>query len=97
MTHHAIPAPHYGHSRQGPGTDIVARGTSKGQPFGKRCNNGIGNRGLKEGLHLGSSRTLSKTFRQSVELEFAKQTVGTSIRLQKMSVRTLWRGQPLLK
>jgi hypothetical protein len=38
-------------------------------------------------------RALNKKFRQTVELEIAKQTVGTSIRLRKMSVRTLWRGR----
>lgn len=43
----------------------------------------------------GSRRTLNGTFRQTVELETAKQTVGTSTRLQKMNVRTLWRGWPL--
>jgi hypothetical protein len=28
------------------------------------------------------------------KLEIIKQTVGTSITLQKMNVKTLWRGQP---
>jgi hypothetical protein len=61
------------------------------------CSNGIRSRGLKERLHLGSRRTLNKTFTQTIELEIAKQTVRTSIRLQKMNVRTLWRAQPPLK
>jgi hypothetical protein len=61
---------------------------------GPECNNGIKNRGLKERLLLGSKRALSKIFRHTVELEVAKQIVTTSIRLQKMSVRTLFRGWP---
>jgi hypothetical protein len=39
---------------------------------------------------LGSRTALRKT----VEQEIAKQIVRISIRLQKMSVRTLWRGRP---
>jgi hypothetical protein len=95
MTRSAIPALCKGHDR-----DSVARGTSKGQMFGKRYqaqlkyNNSIRRQGLKQRLHLGSRRALNKTFRQIVELDIAKQTVRTCIRLQKMSVRSLWRGQP---
>jgi hypothetical protein len=52
-------------------------------------------RDLKEQLHLRKERTSGRIFRKTTELEIAKQTVGTSTRLWKMSVRTLWRGQPL--
>jgi hypothetical protein len=38
--------------------------------------------------------TSVKTFRKTIELEIAKQIAETSIRLLKMSVTTLWRGQP---
>jgi hypothetical protein len=66
---------------QRPGRDNVSRGTSKGWMFRKRraqqeCNTSIRNRGLKERLHLRSGRTLNKTFRKTVELEIAKQTVA---------------------
>jgi hypothetical protein len=64
---------------------------------GFECNNGTRNRGIKKQLCLGSKITLNKTFWQTVELEVAKQIVGTSIRLRKMSVTTLWRGRPPLK
>jgi hypothetical protein len=30
--------------------------------------------------------------RETLELEIAKRIAGTSIKLQKMNVRTLWRG-----
>jgi hypothetical protein len=52
---------------------------------------------LKEQISPGSKRISNKTFRKTVQLKIAKQTVRTSTRLWKMSVRTLWRGQPLLK
>jgi hypothetical protein len=35
-----------------------------------------------------------QVFRNTIELEIAKQIVGTSIRLRKMSVATLWKGHP---
>jgi hypothetical protein len=55
--------------------------------IGKRCwaklegITGIRNQGSRQQLCLGSRTTLSKTFRKTVELEFAKQIVGTLIRL----------------
>jgi hypothetical protein len=64
----------------------VARGTSKGWMFGKRCraqlecNNSIRNQGLKERLQ-GSRRTLHKTFKQSVGLEIMKLIVGFPVRI----------------
>jgi hypothetical protein len=42
-------------------------------------------------------RTSGKTVSKTTELEIAKQIVGTYIRLRKMSIRTLWSGQPPLK
>jgi hypothetical protein len=39
-------------------------------------------------------KTPNKTFSMTVELEIAKQIVGTSIRLWQMSVRTLWKEWP---
>jgi hypothetical protein len=38
----------------------------------KRDWSGIRDQGLKEHLCVGSKRTLNKTFRQTIELEFAK-------------------------
>jgi hypothetical protein len=110
MTHRAGTARRKGRCHKGPTVDQrrrkyrtrdkVARGTSKGRTFGKRrraqpeCNNGVRNRDLKERLRLGSRRTFGRIFRKTVELEIAKQTVGTSIGLQKMSDRILWRSRP---
>jgi hypothetical protein len=37
---------------------------------------------------------LSKTFRETLGLEIAKQIARSPIKIQEMSVRTLWRGQP---
>jgi hypothetical protein len=56
--------------------------------------NGIRGRIRRQEPRLGSRAALNKTFRKTVELEVAKQTVGTSTRLRKMSARTLWRGRP---
>jgi hypothetical protein len=113
VTCHARAACHKGRRHTGPTVeqrhwknrtkDSVAVGTSKGRAFGKthqaqpECNNGIRDRGQKELLCLGSKRTLNKTFRHTVKLKIGKQTVGTSIRLGKMSDWTLWRGRPPLE
>jgi hypothetical protein len=82
---------------------IVARGTSKGRTSRKRCraqpecNSGIRNRDLKERLLLGSRRTLNKTFRQTAGLEIVKRTIGSSVRIRKTSIKTLWSSRPLPK
>jgi hypothetical protein len=95
--HCVFPVPCKGQS-SGAGRDNVARGTSKGHTFCKRYqaqpeyNRGITNRGPKERLWLGSSKTLNKIFGQSVQLQFAKKRVRASVRLRKMRVRILWRG-----
>jgi hypothetical protein len=46
---------------------------------------------------LGSRTALNETFPKTVQLEIAKQIVTASIRLQKMSVTTLFRFWPPLK
>jgi hypothetical protein len=56
--------------------------------------NGVIGWSRRKDPHLGSRTTFGRIFRKTVELEIAKQIVGTSIRLWKMSIRTLWRGQP---
>jgi hypothetical protein len=101
MTCRAIPAPHKQHGHQGPVRDNVARGTSKGRTFRKRCRaqpeciSGIRDRDLKEQLCLlRKERTFGRILRKTIELEIAKQTVKTSIRLWKMSDWTLWRSRP---
>jgi hypothetical protein len=74
--------------------------TQKGHTFGKkrRANpegiNGIRIQGIKELLGLGSKGNINKTFRETLELENAKRIAGSSDRIRKMSVRTLWRGRP---
>jgi hypothetical protein len=113
MTRCAGVAWHKGHSHTGPMVkqrrwkrqtrDGVAGGTSRGRTFGKwrqaqsKCNNGIRNQGLNERLCLGSRRTPSKTFRQTVGLEIVKRTVKSLVGIRKTIVRTLWRSQPPLK
>jgi hypothetical protein len=44
-------------------------------------------RDLKKQLRLGNERISGTMFRKTVELKIAKQIIGTSIRLRKMSVR----------
>jgi hypothetical protein len=41
-----------------------------------KCNNSIRNQGLKEQLHMESSRTLNKTFRQAIELRSQGKELG---------------------
>jgi hypothetical protein len=72
--------------------------------FGKRCqaqlecNNGTRNRDLKEQLCLGSKgKNVTETFRETLRMEITKRIAGASVRIRKMSVRTLWRGRPPLK
>jgi hypothetical protein len=52
---------------------------------------------VKQQLLLGSKRTPNKALRQALELEIVKLVVRSSVRLRKMSDRTLWRGQPPFK
>jgi hypothetical protein len=58
------------------------------------CINGILDQDLKEQLHLRKEKTFGRISGKIVELEIAKQTVETSIRLSKMNDWTLWRGHP---
>jgi hypothetical protein len=62
-------------------------GTRQGQSY-------IRNRDLKEELHLKSKGNVNKTFRETLGLEIMKRIARSSVRIQIMSVRTLWRGQP---
>jgi hypothetical protein len=45
-------------------------------------------------LHLGSKMTFYEALGQTIGLEIMKQTVGSFVRIIKMSVKTLWRSQP---
>jgi hypothetical protein len=56
---------------------------------------GLRNRNPKEQLHLGSGRTSRGIYRKALLLEIMKQIDASSVRMQKMSVRTLWRGRSL--
>jgi hypothetical protein len=51
------------------------------------CSNGIKHQGLNEQLCLRKERTLDRIFRKTIQLEVAKQIVGTFIRLRKINVR----------
>jgi hypothetical protein len=85
MTRRAIPARHKGQVRQGQDQDSVTRGASKGRTFGKRRRGkpegitGIRNEGSRQEPLLGSSTTLGRIFRKTIEMEIAKKIVGTSI------------------
>jgi hypothetical protein len=59
--------------------------------------NVIRDRELKKQLRLRKERTSGRIFRETVELEFAKQIVGTSIRLRKMWDWTSWKVRSLPK
>jgi hypothetical protein len=56
--------------------------------------NGIRGWSRRQDLYLGSVKALHETRGQALQFEFTKQTVGTSIRLRKMTARTLWSGRP---
>jgi hypothetical protein len=93
-TGHRIPKPTEKDPRQ------CVWGTSTGWTFKKgwrtqlECNNSIGDRGLKEQLCLRRKKTLYEAIRQMPELEIAKLIVGSSVRLQRMSVWAQWRSRP---
>jgi hypothetical protein len=54
--------------------------------------NGIRARNRRQRLRLQSTGNVNETFRETLGLEIAKRIAGSSTRIQKMSVRTLWRG-----
>jgi hypothetical protein len=108
MIRHAGVAQHKGHGHTGLTVEQrqqkkwtrenVARGTLKRWTFGKRQQrkqegiNEIRNQGSRQEPHLSSRTALGRIFRKTAELEITKQTVGTSIRLQKIRDWTVWRG-----
>jgi hypothetical protein len=99
MTRRAIPAPRKGHGRQGPDKDDDVRGTRKGRAAERIRQtqlklNGIRDRGLKQQLRLGSKEKFYKALGQITGLEVAKKAVESTVRLQKMNAKTLWRSQP---
>jgi hypothetical protein len=95
MTRCAFPAQHKGHCCQGRGKDKAVPRTQKGWTFRKRHwtkLEGI-NKDLKKQLHVRKEGI----FKETLELEIAKRIARSSVRIRKMSVRTLWRGRPPLK
>jgi hypothetical protein len=70
----------------------VCTKNQKGRTFGTRRQAkpegiaGIRNQGPRQQLRLGSRAKLGRIFRKIAELEVARHTVATSIRLRKMSV-----------
>lgn len=82
MTHHAFPALYEGH---------VSR------IMGKAFIDSIRERGIRQELHLGGKRTLTKVVRMTPDLEVLKLAVESSIKLEKTGARALWRSQPLPK
>jgi hypothetical protein len=93
-------APCKGHGRQGAGKDDVVCGTPKERTFEPRrearhkSNYGINDRGLRRELCLGSNETFHEVLGQIIELEVEKRAVESSVRLRKMSVKTLCRIRP---
>jgi hypothetical protein len=55
--------------------------------------NGIRGWIRRQQLWLESTGNVNETFRETLGLEIAKRIAGFSVRIKKMSVRTLWRGQ----
>jgi hypothetical protein len=88
------------HGCQGPGKDNAAHGTPKGQMFKKvhqalpKRNNGIGDWGLRQQLHLGRKRAFNKIARPTFRPEVVKRVVRISIGLQEVSDWALWRSRP---
>jgi hypothetical protein len=96
MTRRDIPTRRKGHCCQGQGKDKAVPRTQIGWTFEKRRQTkpeGISEtseRDLKKQLPLRKERTSGRIFRQTTELEIAKKTVGTSIRLRKMNDTNLF-------
>jgi hypothetical protein len=96
----AIPARCKGHSLQGQGKDTVARETRKGQTFGKRGRaklediNEIRIQSLKKQRCLGSERISGRIFGKTIGLAIMKRIAVSSVRIRKMTARTLWSGRP---
>jgi hypothetical protein len=59
-----------------------------------KFDNGIRDRGRKEQLCLGCKGPVEEAVRQALVLEFVKLAAGSSVRIRKMSVNTLWRSWP---
>jgi hypothetical protein len=87
LSRRAVPVWRKGRCHKGPTVE-------KRRRKGPECNNGIKDRCARQQLRLRNGRTSNKTFRQAAELDAVKQIVGTSIRLRKMSIRTLWGSRP---
>jgi hypothetical protein len=51
----------------------------------------------RQQLQLESTGNVNKIFRETLGLEIAKKIAGSSTRLRKMRVSTLWRAQPTPK
>jgi hypothetical protein len=89
-----------GHCCQGQGKNKVVPRSQKGWTIGKRRRaqpesiSGIRIQGLKKQLRLGKEKTSGRIIRKALVLVIAKRTAGSSVRIRKMSVRTLWRGRP---
>jgi hypothetical protein len=83
--------------RKGHGSNVAPR-TKKRRSFGRRrrahleCDKGIKNQELRQQLRLGSKR-ISGGFTGRLS-DIVKGIAGSSVGMRKMSVRTLWRGQP---
>jgi hypothetical protein len=80
--------------------DDVVRGAPKGRTFQKRrrkqpkFNNGIRDRGLKQQLRLGSKENFKEALERTIVFKIVKLAAGSSVRIKKMSVKTLWRSRP---
>jgi hypothetical protein len=90
MTRSAILAWHKGCGHKG-------QTVEKRRQNGPECNNGIRNRGLKQQLSRGSKEIFYEALKQTIGLKVVKGTVRSSVRIRKMSGRTLCKGWPSLK
>jgi hypothetical protein len=56
--------------------------------------NGIRGQSRRQQLQLESTGNVNETFREILGLEIAYKIAGSSVRIRKMSARSLWRGRP---
>jgi hypothetical protein len=100
MNHHAIPAQRKGHCREGHVKEKAVPGNQKGWTFRTRRwakpegVNGIRNQDSRQQLGLENTENVNETFKETLGLEITKRIAESSIRIRKMSVRTLWKDEP---
>jgi hypothetical protein len=94
----------YRNPRKRRAKDNIIRRAPNGRRFEKRrrvqtkCKNDIRNRSLKQQQRLENkkrhnNRNVNKALRRTIGLEVVRLSVGSSSRIRKLSVKTLWRSR----